>query len=108
MTRRNNLLVHTNTPIKFSSQHILTSVSSDVNAEVRHDTLLDIELANKLEQLRKALNYSKIIVNSGYRCYAHDKRADNNGYGQHTKGTAVSPTWQRSNHLRRDSVNRSK
>ena len=54
-----------------------------------HDTLLDIELVNKLEQLHKALNCSKIIVNSGYRCSAHDKNVGGNGYGQHTKGTAA-------------------
>ncbi len=54
-----------------------------------HDTLLDIELVDKLEQLRKVLNCSKIIVNSGYRCYNHDKNVGGNGYGQHTKGTAA-------------------
>lgn len=54
-----------------------------------HDTLLDIELVNKLEQLHKALSCSKIIVNSGYRCSAHDKTVGGNGSGQHTKGTAA-------------------
>lgn len=54
-----------------------------------HDTLLDIELVDKLEQLRKVLNCSKIIVNSGYRCSNHDKNVGGNGYGQHTKGTAA-------------------
>lgn len=43
----------------------------------------------KLEQLHKALNCSKIIVNSGYRCPTHDKNVGGNGYGQHTKGTAA-------------------
>lgn len=54
-----------------------------------HDTLLDIELVDKLEQLRKVLNCSKIIVNSGYRCSNHDKNVGGNGYGQHTKGKAA-------------------
>lgn len=54
-----------------------------------HDTLLDEALAQKLEQLHKALNCSKIIVNSGYRCAAHDKAVGGNGSGQHTKGTAA-------------------
>ena len=54
-----------------------------------HDTLIDNNLAPKLEQLYKALNCSKIIVNSGYRCTTHDKNVGGNGYGQHTKGTAA-------------------
>ena len=54
-----------------------------------HDTLLDDELVHKLEQLYKALNCSKIIVNSGYRCASHDKNVGGNGSGQHTKGTAA-------------------
>ena len=54
-----------------------------------HDTRLDEALAQKLEQLHKALNCSKIIVNSGYRCSTHDKNVGGNGYGQHTKGTAA-------------------
>ena len=54
-----------------------------------HDTQLDESLVQKLEQLFSALNCSKIIVNSGYRCIAHDKNVGGNGYGQHTKGTAA-------------------
>lgn len=55
----------------------------------KHDTQLDTALVDKLEQLYKALNCSKIIVNSGYRCSAHDRNVGGNGYGQHTKGTAA-------------------
>ncbi len=54
-----------------------------------HSILLDAELVNKLEKLHKALKCSKIIVNSGYRCCAHDKAVGGNGSGQHTKGTAA-------------------
>lgn len=54
-----------------------------------HDTKLDEALVQKLEQLHKALNCSKIIVNSGYRCCAHDKAVGGNGSGQHTKGNAA-------------------
>lgn len=53
-----------------------------------HDTKLDSELVNKLEQLHKALNCSKIIVNSGYRCSAHDKNVGGSGTGQHVNGMA--------------------
>ena len=35
------------------------------------------------------LNCKKIIVNSGYRCAAHDKAVGGSGSGQHTKGTAA-------------------
>ena len=54
-----------------------------------HDTKLDVKLLNKLEKLFTALNCSKIIVNSGYRCEAHDRNVGGNGSGQHTKGTAA-------------------
>lgn len=54
-----------------------------------HDTQLDTALVDKLEKLYTALNCSKIIVNSGYRCSAHDRNVGGNGYGQHTKGTAA-------------------
>lgn len=55
----------------------------------QHDTLISEELIDKLEQLYVALDCSKIIVTSGYRCAAHDKAVGGNGSGQHTKGTAA-------------------
>ncbi|MDE6775810.1 MAG: hypothetical protein K2J37_05905 [Ruminococcus sp.] len=54
-----------------------------------HDTYLDLTLANKLEQLHKALNCSKIIINSGYRCAFHDRNVGGNGSGMHTQGLAA-------------------
>lgn len=54
-----------------------------------HDTKLDTILVEKLEKLYSALNCSKIIVNSGYRCSTHDLNVGGNGSGQHTKGTAA-------------------
>lgn len=54
-----------------------------------HDTLISVELARMLEKLYTALNCSKIIVNSGYRCASHDKAVGGTGSGQHTKGTAA-------------------
>lgn len=54
-----------------------------------HNTLLDVALVDMLERLFSALNCSKIIVNSGYRCSTHDKNAGGNGAGQHTKGKAA-------------------
>lgn len=73
-----------------------TQLSSHFNAkEFRcqcgktHETLIASELVDKLEQLYTALNCSKIIVTSGYRCPEHDKAVGGTSSGQHTKGTAA-------------------
>lgn len=54
-----------------------------------HETLNDPELIEKLEKLYAALNCSKIIVTSGYRCEQHDKNVGGSGNGQHTFGNAA-------------------
>ena len=54
-----------------------------------HETLLASEFVDKLETLYTALNCSKIIVTSGYRCPEHDKAVGGTSSGQHTKGTAA-------------------
>ena len=54
-----------------------------------HETLISSELVDKLESLYTALNCSKIIVTSGYRCPEHDKAVGGTSSGQHTKGTAA-------------------
>ena len=54
-----------------------------------HETLISSELVDKLESLYTALNCSKIIVTSGYRCPDHDKAVGGTSSGQHTKGTAA-------------------
>ena len=54
-----------------------------------HEILIASELVDKLEQLYTALNCSKIIVTSGYRCTEHDKAVGGTSSGQHTKGTAA-------------------
>ncbi len=54
-----------------------------------HNTLISDDLVQKLERLRKSLNCSRIVVNSGYRCPSHDKAVGGTGGGQHTKGTAA-------------------
>ena len=54
-----------------------------------HETLIASELIDKLEALYTALNCSKIIVTSGYRCPEHDKAVGGTSSGQHTKGTAA-------------------
>ena len=54
-----------------------------------HEILIADELIEKLEKLYDALNCSKIIVTSGYRCPAHDKAVGGTSSGQHTKGNAA-------------------
>lgn len=54
-----------------------------------HDFEVNEKLVENLERLYEALNCSKIIVTSGYRCTAHDKNVGGNGTGQHTKGNAA-------------------
>lgn len=54
-----------------------------------HDTIIDPALPQKLEKLRTALNCTKIVINSGYRCAKHDKAVGGNGTGPHTKGIAA-------------------
>ena len=54
-----------------------------------HDTKIDTDLIDKLEKLFKALKCSKIIVNSGHRCSAHDKAAGGYGSGKHVDGMAA-------------------
>ena len=54
-----------------------------------HKFSVSDELVQKLEQLYAALNCSKIIVTSGYRCAAHDKTVGGSGAGQHTRGNAA-------------------
>lgn len=54
-----------------------------------HEILIAEELITNLEKLYSALNCSKIIVTSGYRCTNHDKNVGGSGSGQHTKGNAA-------------------
>ncbi|MDE5558977.1 MAG: hypothetical protein K2J32_15030, partial [Ruminococcus sp.] len=54
-----------------------------------HDTILNTALPEKLEKLFKALNCSKIIINSGYRCASHDKAVGGSGAGHHVYGNAA-------------------
>lgn len=54
-----------------------------------HDFEVNPKLVEFLEKLYEALNCSKIIVTSGYRCDAHDKNVGGSGTGQHTLGNAA-------------------
>ncbi|MDE6520286.1 MAG: DUF882 domain-containing protein [Ruminococcus sp.] len=54
-----------------------------------HDTKLDTDLVDKLEKLHTALNCSKIIINSGYRCPTHSVNVGGSATDYHTKGYAA-------------------
>lgn len=54
-----------------------------------HDFNVNDALVEKLETLFSALDCSKIIVTSGYRCEKHDKNVGGSGKGQHTIGNAA-------------------
>lgn len=54
-----------------------------------HSIKINSELPKKLETLFGKLNCSKIIINSGHRCSAHDKAVGGGGYGQHVDGNAA-------------------
>ena len=73
-----------------------TQISPHFNAQefrckcgMEHDFQIDDDLISKLEALYAALNCSKIIVTSGFRCAAHDKAVKGSGTGQHTLGNAA-------------------
>ncbi|MDE7097594.1 MAG: hypothetical protein K2O60_00410 [Ruminococcus sp.] len=59
------------------------------NCGGNHDTKLDTDLAEKLEKLHTALNCSKIIINSGYRCPTHSVNVGGSATDYHTKGYAA-------------------
>lgn len=53
-----------------------------------HEILIDDELVENLEGIHKAFNCRSIIINSGYRCPAHDRKFGT-GRGMHTQGKAA-------------------
>ena len=82
--------------IKTYSYSDNTQLSAHFNAKEfrckcgkEHDFQIADELIDKLEKLYAALNCSKIIITSGFRCVAHDKSVGGSGTGQHTLGNAA-------------------
>ena len=54
-----------------------------------HDFQIDSTLVDNLEKLFEALDCSKIIISSGFRCKEHDISVGGTGTGQHTLGKAA-------------------
>lgn len=82
--------------IKTYSYSDNTQLSAHFNAKEfrckcgkEHAFSISNELVDKLKKLYAALNCSKIIVTSGYRCPTHDKNVGGSGTGQHTLGNAA-------------------
>lgn len=56
---------------------------------VPHTFRIDSALVDKLQKAVDILGADKAIINSGFRCPTHDKRAGGNGSGMHTRGQAA-------------------
>ena len=54
-----------------------------------HEFKVDEKLVEKLEQLHKALNCSKIIITSGFRCPEYSVKIGGTATDQHTQGYAA-------------------
>ena len=79
-----------NKDTKLSDHFTVREFASISGSKLYTDTvLIDTDLVNKLEKLYRAMNCSKIIINSGYRCPTHDKAVGGSGYGQHVNGKAA-------------------
>lgn len=65
----------------------------------RHKTIVGNNNPQKVQNFMDCYGYTKIIINSGYRCKAHDKFVGGSGYGQHTKGTAMDAKFYRDGKL---------
>ena len=76
---------------KYLSTHFqLKEFASISGSKLYTDTVkYNTELITMLEKLFQIMDCSKIIVNSGYRCPAHDKAVGGSGSGQHVNGNAA-------------------
>lgn len=75
---------------KLSDHFTVKEFASISGSKLYTDTvLIDTYLVDKLEKLYSAMNCSKIIINSGYRCPTHDKAVGGSGSGQHVNGKAA-------------------
>ena len=76
---------------KYLSTHFqLKEFASTDGVKLYTDTVkYNTELITMLEKLFQIMDCSKIIVNSGYRCPAHDKAVGGSGSGQHVNGNAA-------------------
>lgn len=65
----------------------------------KHSTIVGNNNPQKVQNFMDCYGYTKVIINSGYRCKAHDKKVGGSGYGQHTKGTAIDAKFYRDGKL---------
>lgn len=64
---------------------------------VQHSTIVANNHPEKVQNFMDCYGYTKVIINSGYRCKAHDKKVGGSGSGQHTKGTAMDVKFYKDN-----------
>lgn len=58
------------------------------DGKVKHNTLVDLDHYQKIEDFMAFIGADKVIYSSAYRCSDRDKEVGGNGKGQHTKGCA--------------------
>lgn len=54
-----------------------------------HNTLIDTDLVNQLQDFMNKNGYTKAIISSAYRCSQHNKEVGGSGSSTHTQGRAV-------------------
>lgn len=56
---------------------------------LKHNILADVKHINNIQSFMNNNGYTKIIISSGYRCPAYNKKLGGSSSSQHCKGTAV-------------------
>ena len=79
-----------NKDTKLSDHFTVKEFASISGSKLYTDTvLIDTDLVNKLEKLYRAMNCSKIIINSGYRCPRLNDLVKGSKTSQHLTGEAA-------------------
>lgn len=62
-----------------------------------HNTLMDLDHVNKIQDFMAYIGADWVRFSSGYRCSAHDKskQVGGSGSGQHTKSTATDQCFKK-------------
>lgn len=65
----------------------------------KHNTKIDIDLVNQLQDFININGYTKAIISSGYRCSSHNKTVGGASGSNHVKGKAVDIRFYKSNKI---------
>lgn len=55
----------------------------------KHDTIIDLDHVNKIQDFMNKNGYNKVIFSCGYRCESHNKAVGGSSSSQHIKGPAT-------------------